>query len=428
MRKKLLIGVTIVSVLSVAVGGHFFARTNAQDPPKKAEPKLDTDLFDTIKQSLEAKKGVPPMPVPMAQQPMMPPPLPLPNTSNPVMTVASPPVGVSMAQSAPEPPVTAPPPMLAKDPLPALPPAARDPVAPPTSAAPIVPPVAQTQPIKPMPALAPLPSAAGQAPPNLPPPSENPKPKLNSYDNFQAVQPPPAQIMPAKISDDLAKVKDSPWTIHAEMINGQTVVTATVNQKHEFRVVCQSLDLQTGKGTLKAVGKVQITGDMMSGSCDQLAISLLEDRLVLEGSAVVSIQKISANVSSEKPASFELKGATLDLRISELQSKFRQTSMSVEREPGMAAPIRDVMVRGTDNDAKQWTPYGTLRRAGQRRPRAEETTLWHLEDRTGKVIAVLVARDGGTLTQFEGQSISVLGTREQIDGESVLRVTHIALP
>ena len=49
-------------------------------------------------------------------------------------------------------------------------------------------------------------------------------------------------------ADDLAKVKDCPWTMHVEMINGQTVVIATVNKKHEFKIVCQSLDLQTGKG------------------------------------------------------------------------------------------------------------------------------------------------------------------------------------
>ena len=76
------------------------------------------------------------------------------------------------------------------------------------------------------------------------------------------------------------------------------VVTATVNQKNEFKIVCQSLDLQTGKGALKATGKVQITGDMMTGSCDVLGISLSEDRLLLEGNALVSIQKLSRRTSS----------------------------------------------------------------------------------------------------------------------------------
>ncbi len=414
MRKKILLGVMIVTSLSVAVGGHFFATTNAQDPPKQAEPdkKSEGDLFRTIVQSLESKKGAPALPPPTVQQPVIAPP-PLPMTNNGLAPLPAP-VSGPLAQvtvGAQEPPISVPPPSAAKDPLPAFPPANKDPVSvtPPPGAP--IPPPALPQSAKPM---APLPPVANQPP-------------LGTFgpDLSRAPQP-MVPVAPQKITDDLAKVKDCPWTMHVELINGQTVVTATVNQKNEFKIVCQNLDLQTGKGALKAIGKVQITGDMMTGSCEQLSISLSEDRLLLEGTALVSIQKLSGNVSSEKPASFELKGTTLDLRISELQAKFRQTSLSVERESGAVSPRSAAMIRGTDNDAKQWSPYGKLSATKDSLPTKE--LLWRLEGSDGKLISYLVARDGGTLAQFEGQNISVLGASEQFNGRPVLRVTHIALP
>jgi len=38
------------------------------------------------------------------------------------------------------------------------------------------------------------------------------------------------------------------WSLHVEMVDGRSVVTATVNRKHEFKIVCQSIDLQTVAG------------------------------------------------------------------------------------------------------------------------------------------------------------------------------------
>src|SRR5947209_7371391 len=68
--------------------------------------------------------------------------------------------------------------------------------------------------------------------------------------------------------------------------------------------------------------------EVFNGTCENLSIPLMEDRLVLEGGAAVTIQKNATNVSSTRPAAFELKGETLNLRISELPSNaFMQTSM-----------------------------------------------------------------------------------------------------
>ena len=224
------------------------------------------------------------------------------------------------------------------------------------------------------------------------------------------------------VIDPAVKQKNSPWALHIEMLDGQTIITATVNKKHEFKIVCQSLDLQTGKGTLKASGKVQISGDMMNGTCEQLAIGLHEDRLLLEGRAEVTIQKVTTNVSDARPAAFELKGETLNLRISELEAgKIIQTSA----RQVIDGPRDTIRQASLPNDGKQWSPYGTLRRSNTS---VAGETAWRLEDSAGKVVAVLVARDGGTLAQYEGRTISVYGVNEQMNGRTVLRVSHIALP
>jgi hypothetical protein len=146
---------------------------------------------------------------------------------------------------------------------------------------------------------------------------------------------------------------------------------------------------------------------------------------MLEGGAAVSIQKTSGNVSDAKPAAFELKGETLNLRISDISaSQFIQTSMNVDREP---RPIPALIPLGQNaGDAKQWTPYGKLRRV---KSYDDPATHWCLETSAGKVIAYLVVREGGSLENYVGRTISVYGTREGEDGGyAVLRVTHIALP
>jgi hypothetical protein len=262
-------------------------------------------------------------------------------------------------------------------------------------------------------------------------PDPKPRDPRSSPEPLSPVQP------TQPIVQQVAKMKDCPWSLQVEMIDGQTVVTATVHKKHMFHITCQTLDLQTGKRELKASGKVQIGGDMMSGSCDHLAISLTDDRLVLEGAAEVTIQKLSTNVSETKPASFELKGQRLDLRISELPS-IRPMPAGL-RQVGDVTPAylptlpsKSVSMQTNARPAesgRKWTPYGTLRRVESKVYLAGEGEMvWSLDDARGVSLVMIVARDGGTLMQYEGQRISALGSPEMIKGATFLRVTHIALP
>ena len=145
----------------------------------------------------------------------------------------------------------------------------------------------------------------------------------------------------------------------------------------------------------------------------------------MDGGASVSIQKVAANVSTER-ASFLLKGSSLDLRISEIviATPVQQTSWQRPNEAGSTMPLRSNPPAIADG--KKWTPYGRLTPA--KIDLGGNEMAWSLVGNDGKVISYLVARDGGTLSQYEGQRISVLGATEQIGGRPMLRVTHIALP
>jgi len=277
--------------------------------------------------------------------------------------------------------------------------------------------------------IAPPPQDGSTLPKKDPPPADLP-PKLDVPRDIapkvDSPSPPPTvRVAPNPISEQVAKLKDCPWSLHVEIVDGQTIMTATVHKKHEFKIVCRSVDLQTGKSMLKATGKVHITSDMMSGNCENLSIPLMEDRLVMEGAASVSIQKMLAAVADEKVASFELKGASLDLRISEIAPAklVQQASWQTNNKAVEVIPVNNPAP--ALNDGKKWTPYGRLMPA--KIVLANETP-WGLVGNDGNVIAYVVARDGGSLHQFEGQRISVLGTNVQINGRTFLRVTHVALP
>lgn len=428
MRKKILIGLLSMTILGLGAGAHLLNRSSAQDPPKKAEPaeKKSDDLFDQLKKALDEKKegqGVPTAEPPMPLAPLTPPPA----------------VNPTLPAPAPSP---VPAPMTTPPGLPALPPMGTSSSTPPVA---VPPPVTSTptdapKPVFPSKAVEPstglkpiqntLPPATATTPPVSPKPQDlyipqqATKPSVDPMPVQRVAEPPP----PPTVQVTSLQLKDSPWSLHVEMVNGQTIVTAVVNKKHQFKIVCQTLDLQTGKNTLRATGKVQISGEMMNGSCDHLAIPLMEDRLVLEGGAQVAIQKMSTNVSTDKAASFELKGSTLDLRISELQSsKLLQAAWA----PSNSAPTsrdtagvegRAVSRTSTNVDGKQWTPYGVLRRV-----EAKVGNAYRLETNTGTSIDV-AAREGGSLDEYVGRTISVLGRMEMVDGSMKLRVTHIALP
>ncbi len=431
MRRKLYLGLSLAAFAGLVAGGLFFTQSiGAQDTPKKAEPeqKKDiSDLFDILKKDLELKKDVP------SNLPTLtlPPPVATP-TPEPKKVVIPPPT----VQATKEDKEPLPPPVLdapkKEVPLP-TPPKAEDKKADTLTFPPITsekpgaiepkPPVVANTPAQTLPLpekkIEVLPQAKSEPEPvkTLPRSTTQPAPTLGQT---QPGNLPTVQVPSQRPSIDVAKNPSSPWSLHVEMIDGQTIVTATVNKKHEFRIVCASLDLQTGKGTLKASGKVQISGDMINGNCEALAISLLEDRLVLEGGATVTIQKVTSTVSDAKPAAFELKGEKLDLRISQLESeKFLQTSWRRVDDGN----VRQASATAPSRSDRTWTRYGTLRRN-----ESKVGPEWILVGSTGEVIAHLVARDGGALDRFDGQTISVYGSAEQRGGRPVLVVTHIALP
>lgn len=476
MRKKLWIALIAVIALSVAAGAQIVSGLKAQDPPKKEETKKD-DWLETLKKALESKKdGSIPPPSNVKPEPTVPPPplpavkddkpvIPPPTSLEPLAPLTPPDAKKSLlpditpvqAPAKSNDPVKAekkdqdllkelqnfsgpgslnsidapkaadkkdtpivPPPAVKPDSIEYVPPPAVKPevdkkdtlVVPPPAAKQDIPPIAPIVKDPPKP----------EVPLNVKPPSPMDVPQLT-----KPVAPPPTvQIAPnAPISEQVAKMKDCAWSLHVEIVDGKTIMTCTVHKKHEFKIVCQSVDLQTGKHILKATGQVQITGDMLTGSCENLSIPLMEDRLVMEGSASVNIQKTPTTVSNEPVASFLLKGTSLDLRISEIvpatpiqQASWQPSGNRVDAIPVSKNPPANI-------DGKKWTGYGRLMPA---KIQLENEMAWGLVGQDGKVIAYVVARDGGTLNQYEGRTISVLGTNEQISGRTFLRVTHIAVP
>ena len=413
MRRKLYLGLALATFALLA-GAFILTQTiGAQDAAKKveAEPKKgDQDLFDALRQKFEAKPDAvtAPLPLPTAQV-AVPPPLPTAQAPTPLPAQIPPPNGAPVPG-----PVEEPKPL--KD--------AKAKATPPTTDL--------------IPGVPNLPGSNGTGGP-LPPAPVQPQP-------VDAFPPPPAkghtagELPKSKESDGLLvptggpvppvrsnvqepiKLKGSVWTLYVEMVNGQTIVTATVNKKHEFKIVCQNIDLQTTAGVMKAKGKVQISGDCLNGSCEQLTLPLLDDRLVLEGTAEVRIQKISGNVSDTRPAAFELKGDKLDLRISELRtSAYIETSWRKVSDD--SSEVRTVPASLRPGDAgKTWTTYGTLRKS-------KEANVWSLVSNEGQIIAHVTARDGGSLEQYVGRTIAVYGASEgERAGSPLVHVSHIAVP
>ncbi|HZZ82653.1 MAG TPA: hypothetical protein VFE62_29415 [Gemmataceae bacterium] len=425
MRRKLYFGVTLALAIGLIAGGFLLNQIGAQDAPK-TEKKGTDDLFEILKKKLEAKSNATdkdkPLPLPAVQAPT---PLPTPPGEGSGLAPLS--VG-DLPKPGPLPSDTKP----ADLPLPTQKPGIIPPNQTPLPAPPESPkPAVETQNSLPLP---PVSNKQAEPEQRIAPPAGNLPMKNLPMSKQIGIAPPPGNLVPQNvpvvdptpikpaIATEPIKLKGSAWSLYVEVVDGRTVVTATVNKKHEFKIVCQSLDLQTVAGCMKARGKVTITGDCLNGSCDQLILPLHDDRLVLEGMADVRIQKVSGNVSESRPSAFELKGDKLDLRISDLQSStYLETNWrKVKGEDSDVRPMRAVS-RGTSSEAaKSWTPYGTLRSSGNG---------WSLQAASGEIIAYVLARDGGSLDQYIGRTIAVFGAREgEREGRPLVRVTHIAVP
>jgi hypothetical protein len=99
-----------------------------------------------------------------------------------------------------------------------------------------------------------------------------------------------------------------PWTLRVEIVKGRTLLTAQTGQEVQFRVSCDTLDLHSPRGDIKAAGNVQVDSEGMKGQCEQLSIAWQADQIVLEGNAVVKCQRDGQDM--------DLKAAKLSLRLS----------------------------------------------------------------------------------------------------------------
>lgn len=407
MRKKLYVGMVlaaIVAAIGMVAGERWLNRGIAQDPPKAADAKKEPNLADLLKKDLDAKKEAtpPPLPAPTDLDKLPPLSIPAPTPVKDEPKATKPPV----VDQIPLPPPLADKPQTAEpklDPPPAVKQKAADPVFPPLKKDDVKPP-----PLAPMPTAPPIPPTTTQTTkPDAPPPPSKP------------IAPPSAYSPAPMIADQVAKLKDCRWSLQVDVVDGRTLVVATVNKRHEFKIACQDLDLQTGKGTLVATGKVEINGEALAASCGRLEILLTDDRLVLESGVTVSIQKNATNVSDGRSA-IELTGGNLKLRVSDIvPSKLTQAIW----QQGDPAPARQAVDVPTV-DSKKWTPYGKLMRS-----ESKVAPALHLQNRAGEVIAYLEVRAGGSLDQYIGQNISVFGTTEDhLQKTPIIRVTHIALP
>lgn len=102
----------------------------------------------------------------------------------------------------------------------------------------------------------------------------------------------------------------SPWSIQMEIAGGQKVLTARLQKRAEFRIICDQVEMKTLDGAVVALGKVTFTGPGLKGTCNRLTFGLSADSLVLDGKAEVHVQQ-----SNPADPAIELSGEQLTLRL-----------------------------------------------------------------------------------------------------------------
>jgi hypothetical protein len=125
---------------------------------------------------------------------------------------------------------------------------------------------------------------------------------------FPNLKPVPAPV------DNLARTPGhaevSPWSIQMEIAGGQKVLTARLQKRAEFRIICDQVEMKTLDGAVVAMGKVTFTGPGLKGSCNRLTLGLSADSLILDGKAEVQVQQ-----SNPLDPAIELRGEQLALRL-----------------------------------------------------------------------------------------------------------------
>ena len=231
-------------------------------------------------------------------------------------------------------------------------------------------------------------------------------------------------------------ITDSPWTMHLEAVDGKTVLQVVVHRKARFKIVCDRLDLQAPRGTMLAVGSVQLSGEGFQGACDRLSIPLHDDRLILEGNAEVGIRtqplalidesreglpplvdprRLDERSSSAVPI-LHLKGDHLDLRWSDMQSGIPGSTRSDAPHKATIRATPGPMVKVAFNSAaeaqERWSEWGTLQMTAQKK---DGRPVYIVADRQGKPLAFVHTPAGMSLAEYVGKRISVFGLQNSTD-------------
>jgi hypothetical protein len=253
----------------------------------------------------------------------------------------------------------------------------------------------------------------------------------------------------ARRLDDRTGPAESPWTMNLETADGKTVLQAMVHRKARFKIVCERLDLQTPRGTLLAVGQVQISGEGFQASCERLSIPLNDDRLVLEGNAEVNVRTqpmaliqepkdgkppiVESRRPDEKPGSavpiLHLKGDHLDLRwVDIVPSSFSTRADDAQPLPARATTGPVVKVGYNSTSEEKWSAWGVLLALPASPDDKNGPKQYVIQTREGQILAFVRAPANLSLTEYIGKRVSVFGmpTRESGRTAPTFTASHVA--
>lgn len=172
--------------------------------------------------------------------------------------------------------------------------------------------------LTPSPEVPPQPNVVPTPKPNVVPTSSNQQelpPRVQPIENPKSL--PPSQIPVITQQNPTESVSNSPWVVRVEIVNTGTHLIAR-SKNAEFRVVCQSLKMQSPSGNIQAEGHIKIgIADMMM-QCDRLVISWQQDWVRLEGNVLVTTQKNGQLV--------QMSGEALNLKLTSLDTNAQKAN------------------------------------------------------------------------------------------------------
>src|SRR5262249_47477882 len=101
--------------------------------------------------------------------------------------------------------------------------------------------------------------------------------------------PPTTNAVPP-VSPPATLEKPSPWVVKVEIVGTVTHLIAS-SPDAEFRVICQSLKMQSPGGEILAEGGVKVSASGMEVTCDRLVIAWQHDWVAIEGGVRLQTDK-----------------------------------------------------------------------------------------------------------------------------------------